>query len=70
MQDHNPLNDFINPYEIPVKFPSLNLTAASMRWMLRQRAHTGLDACVRKFGRKIMIHLPSFTDWLMSRPSR
>ena len=43
------------------------LNMSALDWQLRFREENGLDEAVIKFGRKILIHKPTFMRWLMSR---
>ncbi|MCB2210476.1 hypothetical protein KQI52_00020 [bacterium] len=37
---------------------------ASLRWALFHRASNGLDACVRRLGRKIVLSVDELNNWL------
>jgi hypothetical protein len=39
-------------------------TESSLRWMLFNRQHNGLDAAVVQLGRKLLIDEQAFVSWL------
>ena len=41
----------------------------TIKWLLTQRNVNGLNIAVRKIGKVIMIHEPSFVKWLEERES-
>jgi hypothetical protein len=61
------LDDFQPPEVISDKYPQF--PAPTLRWFLRQRHLNGLDAHVRRVGKKLYIHVPGFAAWIDSRPS-
>ncbi|MEH6519200.1 MAG: hypothetical protein V7742_21175 [Halioglobus sp.] len=61
----DPLSEYVHHKKVPPLYPNL-LTQSSMQWMIRNRADNGLEPHVMKWGNKIFIHLPSFSEWLDS----
>jgi hypothetical protein len=51
--------------ELAARYPD-KFNVSQLRWALRFREHTGLNAAVVKFGRRLYIHRPTFVRWLAS----
>ena len=60
------LGEFSTPKALIKNHPNLELTEQQMNWALRHRKTNGLDSAVKKFGRNLIIHVPTFTEWLLS----
>lgn len=60
------LSEFATKKGLVNEYPDI-LDMSALEWQLRFREENGLDEAVIKFGRKILIHKPTFLRWLMSR---
>ena len=60
------LSEFATKEGLVKEYPDI-INMPALEWQLRFREENGLDEAVRKFGRKILIHKPTFMRWLMSR---
>ena len=58
------LEEFATPKALVRMCPNLELTDQQMNWALRHRKTNGLASAVTKMGRNLVIHIPSFTQWL------
>ena len=57
------LSEFKTKQSLAEEYPDL-ITPYQLEWLLRHRHENGLDQCVRKLGKRLVIHLPSFVEWL------
>lgn len=49
---------------LPHKYPDANFTESAIRWLIFNSAENGFDRCIRRAGRKVLIDLDAFEDWL------
>lgn len=49
---------------LPSKYPDANLTESSVRWLIFNAKENGFSACVVRIGRKVLIDLEIFEQWL------
>jgi len=59
------LEEFATPKALVRMCPNLELTDQQMNWALRHRETNGLAPAVTKMGRNLVIHIPTFTRWLL-----
>lgn len=59
------IDEFATPKALIRICPNLELTEQQMNWALRHRKTNGLDSAVKKMGRNLVIHIPTFTRWLL-----
>lgn len=38
-----------------------------IKWAIRNRNKNGMDICLKKFGKRWLIHKPSFFNWLANK---
>ena len=60
------LSEFATKEGLVKEYPDL-INMSSLEWILRFREENGFDEAVRKLGRKLVIHKPTFVRVLMSR---
>lgn len=67
--DALPLDDFYTIEDFAAAYPK---TAAlhTLRWQLRFRKENGLDQCVVRVGKKLLISKSRYANWLQSRMGR
>ena len=49
---------------LPSKYPDANITESSIRWWIFNARENGFAKCVVRVGRKILIDLDRFEEWL------
>ncbi|MFL0797504.1 MAG: hypothetical protein K6L73_08435 [Cellvibrionaceae bacterium] len=49
---------------LPSHYPDSNLTENSIRWLIFNREQNGFASCIRRAGRKVLIDLDAFEEWL------
>jgi len=49
---------------VPSKYPDANFTESSLRWLLFNAKENGFSSCIVRIGRKVLIDLDRFEDWL------
>lgn len=49
---------------LPHKYPDANITESSVRWLLFNSKENGFASCVVRLGRKVLIDLDEFENWL------
>jgi hypothetical protein len=49
---------------VPSYYPDANLTESSVRWLLFNAKDNGFGRCVVRLGRKILIDLDKFEEWM------
>jgi len=49
---------------VPSHYPDSGLTESSIRWLLFNSEENGFGSCVRRVGRKILIDLDAFENWM------
>lgn len=57
------LDDFLTKDAFLERYPGL-ISRHQLEWMLRYRDENGLASAVKQLGRKLVIHVPTFTEWL------
>ena len=62
----NPLKEYLYYPEIPLHYPNL-ITPNAIQWMVRNRECNGLEPHILRVGRRLFVHLPSFSEWLESQ---
>jgi hypothetical protein len=48
----------------PAQYPSAEFTEASVRWLIFNKEKNGFHKCVIKIGKKVLIDLDKFEDWI------
>lgn len=61
---HQSLDEFVPAQKFPEIYSDL-ITRSQLEWALRHREENGLAPAVKKIGRSLIIHVPTFTKWLM-----
>lgn len=64
--DTDSLKEFVSVQGLVELYPHL-ISENQLRWVLRDRQNNGLQPAVKKLGKKLMIHVPSFVAWLMKQ---
>ncbi len=49
--------------QIPKLYPGI-FTESSIRWLIFNEKQNGFDCCVRRVGRKVLIDLDQFEEWI------
>ena len=52
--------------KIPEIYPGI-FTESSIRWLIFNEKTNGFKHCVRRIGRKVLIDLDAFEDWIDSQ---
>lgn len=63
---NNPTNRFATPKKIPELYPGV-FTESSIRWLIFNEKQNGFSCCVRRLGRKVLIDLELFEEWIKSQ---
>jgi hypothetical protein len=50
--------------KLPTIYPDAEFTQSSIRWLIFNANHNGFDKCIRRAGRKVLIDLDSFEEWM------
>lgn len=58
------LDEFSTIEQLAANNPSL-ITENRLRWILRDRHNNGLAPAVKKLGKNLVVHVPTFVTWLM-----
>jgi hypothetical protein len=51
------------PKRIPEIYPGV-FSESSIRWLIFNEKSNGFSGCVRRIGRKVLIDLTAFEDWI------
>ena len=62
------LDEFSTIEQLAADNPDL-ITENQLRWILRDRHNNGLAPAVKKFGKHLILHVPTFVTWLMQQKS-
>jgi len=38
-----------------------------LKWLIRNRDENGMEVCLKKFGKRWLIHKPTFFSWLANK---
>jgi hypothetical protein len=49
---------------LPSIYPDAEFSQSSIRWLIFNANHNGFDSCIRRAGRKVLIDLDAFEDWM------
>lgn len=49
---------------LPSRYPDAGLTESSIRWLIFNAKENGFNHCVCRAGRKVLIDLDLFEDWM------
>jgi len=49
---------------VPPKYPDAGMTESSLRWLIFNASENGFNHCVRRIGRKVLIDLEKFEEWM------
>jgi len=60
------LSEFSTIEQLAADNPDL-ITANRLRWILRDRHNNGLAPAVKKLGKNLLVHVPTFVTWLMQQ---
>lgn len=58
------LDEFSTIEQLAADNPNL-ITENRLRWILRERHNNGLAPAVKKLGKNLLVHVPTFVTWLM-----
>lgn len=53
----------ITPKMVPQIYPGV-FTESSIRWLIFNESQNGFSRCIKRLGRKILIDLDEFEDWI------
>lgn len=59
------IQKFATVKELSKIFPSFS--EPSLRYLLFNAKQNGLDKCIRRIGRKILLNIPEFEGWINSQ---
>ncbi len=54
---------------LPSLYPNAGFTESSLKWLLFNAKENGFSHCVVRMGRKVLIDLSKFEEWLESQAS-
>lgn len=60
------LDEFSTIEQLAANNPNL-ITENRLRWILRERHNNGLAPAVKKLGKNLLVHVPTFVTWLMQQ---
>jgi hypothetical protein len=49
---------------LPNFYPDAGFTQSSIRWLIFNSKENGFGHCIRRMGRKVLIDLDAFEEWL------
>ncbi len=49
---------------LPSLYPDAGFTTSSIRWLIFNASENGFDFCIRRAGRKVLIDLNAFEEWM------
>jgi len=49
---------------LPTHYPDAGFTESSIRWLIFNAHENGFTQCVRRAGRKVLIDLDAFENWM------
>jgi hypothetical protein len=49
---------------LPSLYPDANFTSSSIRWLIFNASENGFNHCIRRAGRKVLIDLEAFEEWI------
>jgi len=49
---------------LPSFYPDAGFTESSIRWLIFNSGENGFNHCIRRVGRKVLIDLDSFNEWM------
>ena len=50
--------------KLPLLYPDASFTESSVRWLIFNSRENGFDSCIRRIGRKVLIDVEAFEEWL------
>ena len=60
------LDEFSTIEQLAANNPDL-ITVNRLRWIIRDRHNNGLAPAVKKLGKNLLVHVPTFVTWLMQQ---
>jgi len=60
------LDEFSTIEQLAADNPDL-ITINRLRWIIRDRQNNGLAPAVKKLGKNLLVHVPTFVSWLMQQ---
>lgn len=67
MTQHDLLTNLVSPEQIVELYPNL-YSAKELKSLIKNRRYNGLHKAIHKIpGRKLVVSIPEFTDWVQSR---
>jgi len=67
MTQHDLLKNLVSPEQIVELYPNL-YSAKELKSLIKNRRYNGLHKAIHKIpGRKLVVSIPEFTDWVQSR---
>ena len=60
------LDEFSTIEQLAANNPKL-ITENRLRWILRDRQSNGLAPAVKKLGKHLVVHVPTFVAWIMQQ---
>lgn len=58
----NQLSDYLDLDTLIAQYPQFS--KSQMRWLVVKKAQNGLASAIKKVGRRLYFHIPSFLRWL------
>lgn len=49
---------------VPAQYPEANFTEGSIRWWIFNSTENGFNSCIVRIGRKVLIDLDKFEQWI------
>ena len=49
---------------LPSHYPDANFTTSAVRWLIFNARENGFSSCIVRIGRKVLIDLDAFEQWL------
>lgn len=56
------LDDYLDLMSIPERHPQF--TEGQLRWFVVRRKELGLESAIKRLGRRLYFHIPTFLKWI------
>lgn len=61
----NQLDDYLDLQSIPKQHPQFK--EGQLRWFVVRKKELGLEQAIKKLGRRLYFHMPTFLKWIESQ---
>lgn len=59
------LDDYLDLASFLKRYPQFK--ESQMRWLVVKKSTNGLDKCIKRLGRRLYFHIPTFLEWVKNQ---